>query len=255
MKNPRWLLLFIGVTMAITGPDGRCQEPSPVAKANGLANTRIVIPKDTTIPMALLTALNSRTATVGQAIYCNTIFPITVGDRIVIPSGSNVKGTVTQVVRPHLVGGGAQLGLRFDMIILPSGVTRYLRGTLSGLGSTGNEQFKKDESKIKGASNRGEDAGKVAEQETIRGAEVGTVVGIATRSLGKGILYGSAVAAAGSAVGIMWILGRKGKEIVLAPGTNLELQLAAPLTFENDEVDPISPYQNGPALPRREPNR
>jgi len=255
MKNPRWLLLFMCMTLAIFGSDGRAQEPSPVAKENGLTSTKIVIPKDTTIPMSLQTVLNSHTATVGQAIYCTTIFPITVGDRIVIPSGSNVKGMVTQVVRPHLVGGRAQLGLRFDMIILPSGVTRSLRGTLSGLGSTGNEQFQKDESKIKGASNRGEDAGKVAEQESIRGAEIGTVVGLATHSLGKGILYGSAVAAAGSAVGILWILGRKGKEIVLAPGTNLELQLAAPLTFEHDEIESPSLYESGPALPRHEPGR
>jgi hypothetical protein len=52
--------------------------------------------------------------------------------------------------------------------------------------------------------------------------------------------------------GLIWVLATRGKEIVLAPGTNLELQLAVPISFEPDEVQPTGRYDAGPALPRRE---
>jgi hypothetical protein len=68
------------------------------------------VPADTTIPLVLKNTISSRTASVGQAIYCETIYPITVGDRIVIPTGSYVKGSVTQVIRPGHVKGKAQIG-------------------------------------------------------------------------------------------------------------------------------------------------
>jgi hypothetical protein len=61
---------------------------------------------------------------------------------------------------------------------------------------------------------------------------------------------GSAIGAAG---GLIWILASRGKDIMLPPGTNLEFQLAAPLSFERDELEPPGRYEEGPALPRREP--
>ena len=240
----------MAVTLVIFGSDARGQEPSPVAKANGLASTKIVVPVDTTIPLVLKNTINTRTATVGQAIYCETIYPITVGNRIVIPEGSYVKGSVTQVVRAGHVKGKAQLGLRFDSITLPSGVTRPLRATLSGFGSTGNERFSKKESKIQGESTKGQDARKIA-KSTAAGAAVGTISGAIWNNVGRGLEAGSA---AGAAEGVIWVLMTKPKEVVLPSGTNLELQLAVPLSFEDYEVEPPSRYQNGPALPRREPN-
>ena len=214
-------------------------------------SNKIVVPADTTIPLALRNTISSRTASVGQAIYCETVFPITVGNRIVIPVGSYVKGAVAQVLRPGRVKGRAQIGLRFETIILPNGTTKPFRATLSGYGGTGEEGFNRAESKVEGQSSKGEDAGKVA-QTTISGAQLGTIVGLGKRAPGKGLGIGSAIGAAG---GLIWILASKGKEIVLPAGTSLELQLGAPLSFERDEleVDLPSRYDEGPALPRREP--
>ncbi|HEV2350918.1 MAG TPA: hypothetical protein VG028_13845 [Terriglobia bacterium] len=210
--------------------------------------SKVVVPADTTIPIVLKNTISTRTASVGQAIYCETIYPITVGNRIVIPVGTYIKGSVTQVIRPGRVKGKAQIGLRFDYITLASGTTRTLRATLSGFAGNGKEGFKPKESKIEGESSKGEDAGKVAET-TITGTEIGAIAGAGAHSVGKGLGIGSAAGAAG---GLIWVLASRGKEIVLPSGTNLELQLSAPLTFRNDEIDPPSVYQNGPALPRRE---
>ena len=208
----------------------------------------LMVPVNTTIPLTLKNTINSRTTQPGQAIYCETIFPITVGNRIVIPVGSSVKGSVTKVVRPRHVKGKAQIGIRFETLILPNGTTRPLRATLSGFGGTGREGFKPNESKIEGASSKGDNAGRVAET-TITGAEIGTIAGAASGSVGKGLGIGSLAGAAG---GLVWILAGRGKEIVLPSGTNFELQLSAPLSFNRDDLDPPSRYDHGPALPRSE---
>ena len=208
----------------------------------------LMVPADTTIPLRLMNTINSRTVQPAQAIYCETIFPITVGNRIVIPRGSSVKGSVTQVVRPGHLQGKAQIGIRFETLILPNGTTHSLRATLSGFGGTGQEGFQPKESKIEGASSKGDKAGKVAET-TITGAEIGTIAGAASGSPGKGLGIGSLAGAAG---GLVWIMASRGKQIVLPSGTNFELQLSAPLTFGRDELDPPSRYDAGPALPHRE---
>jgi hypothetical protein len=218
---------------------------APTAPPTAPDNSKIVVPAETTIPLVLINTVNTRTAYVGQTIYCETVYPITVGNHLVIPVGSSVKGAVTQVVRPGRVKGRAQIGLRFEELVLPNGTTVPLRATLSGFGATGKEDFNSKEAKIKGQSSKGEDAGKVA-QTTVTGAEIGVITGAVRGSPGTGLGVGSAAGAAG---GLIWVLASRGKDVVLPHGTSLELQLTVPLTFNRDEIEPPSRYDRGPALP------
>ena len=237
MKHTLWLVMFFCATL--WGAQQASHPPEKTDTPSGntqLTSSSIVIPEDTTIPLKLENTISSRTAYVGQAIYCETIYPITVDNRIVIPVGSYVKGSVVQVVRPGRVKGKAQLGIRFDSITLPSGVTHALRATLSGFGGTGEEGFDRSESKIKGQDSKGQDAGRIA-QTTIAGAQIGTITGATTGHLGRGLGIGSAAGAAG---GLIWMLASRGKDIILPAGTSLELQLSVPLTFDEDEVEPLS---------------
>jgi hypothetical protein len=235
----------IGVTISfLYGYPQSAQEKAPPAPPG----STLMLPAETTIPLRLMNTINSRTTQAGQALYCETIFPITVGNRIVIPRGSSIKGSITKVVRPGRGRGKkAQIGLRFESLVLPNGVTLPLRATLSGFGGIGKEGFQPKESKIEGASSKGEDVGKVA-GTTITGAELGSIVGAAEGSVGKGLGIGSLAGAGG---GLVWIMASRGKEIVLPSGTNFELQLSAPLTFTQDDLQPPSAYDQGvPALPR-----
>jgi type IV secretion system protein VirB10 len=247
MKRSHLFAVVLVVAVIIPFQYGYSQSPQEKAPATPTEST-LMVPADTTIPLALMNTINSRTARPGQAIYCETIFPITVGNRIVIPRGSSVKGSVTQVVRPGRVRGKGQIGIRFETLILPNGTRRSLRATLSGFGGTGREGFQPKESQIEGASSKGEKAGKVAET-TITGAEIGTIVGAAERSPVKGLGIGSLAGAAG---GLVWVFASRGKEVVLPSGTNFELQLSAPLSFSREEVGPPSSYDQGPALPHKE---
>jgi type IV secretion system protein VirB10 len=238
MKRVYLLSVVFAAAAIISIQNGFPQSAQEKASSPAIQNT-LVVPANTTIPLVLRNTINSRTTRPGQAIYCDTIFPITVGNRIVIPRGTSVKGSVTQVVRPGHAKGKAQIGIRFETLILPNGTTLALRATLSGFGATGQEGFKPDESKVEGASSKGEKAGAVA-GTTITGAEIGTLAGVAEGSAGKGLGIGSLAGAAG---GLVWVFARRGKEIVLPPGTNFELQLSAPLSISRDDLAPLSRYE------------
>jgi hypothetical protein len=213
-----------------------------------LPNGKIEVAADTKIPMILMNTINTKSAYVGESIYCESIYPITVGNRIIIPKGSSIRGTVTEVIRPGRVKGRAQLGLRFDQLVLPNGTTRHLRSSLAGFGSNGDEKFKPKEGKIEGGGSKGKDAETVA-RTTIPGAEIGTIVGAAKGSPLEGLGIGSAV---GAATGVVWILASRGKDIVLPYGTSLVLLLSQPVDFDREEVDSPASYDEGPISPRPE---
>ena len=250
-------LAFPGIAQTPAGPVNPPAQPQPTAPSTpavpadspvAVGDSKIVVPGDTTIPMILLNTINTKSAYVGQSIYCESIYPITVGNHIIIPKGSSIRGTVTEVIRPGRVKGRAQIGLRFDELILPNGTTRHLRATLSGFGSEGNDKYKPKEGQIEGGGSKGKDAETVA-RTAIPGAEIGTIVGAAKGAPLEGLGIGSA---AGAAAGVAWILATRGKDIVLPHGTSLELQLSQPVAFDREEVEPPSRYDAGPTMPRQE---
>ncbi|MDE3178971.1 MAG: hypothetical protein KGM47_04850 [Acidobacteriota bacterium] len=207
-----------------------------------------VIAIHTQIPLELQSAISSRTAYVGMPVYCRTLYPVTMKDRMVIPVGSYVKGTITQVVRPGHVKGKARIGIRFDSLILPSGVTKDISGVLAGFAGNGNQGFKRQEGQIIGEGTKGKDA----ETVLISGAEgagIGSVAGISGGHSGAGAAMGGTVGAVG---GLIWVLATRGKEIVLRPGTDFQLETTRPITFYRYQIEPL-PDPNGPNFPKRYP--
>ena len=217
----------------------------PASTADASTAGQIVVPANTAIPLELRSQISTRTAYVGQAIYCDTIYPITVNNRIILPVRTYVKGEITQVTRPGKVKGKAELGLKFDEITLPNGVTKPLRATLSGFAGNGKEGFSAKEGRIEGESSKGQDAKTIA-IPAATGASIGAIAG--HDGLGAGI-----GGAAGAAGGVAAVLLTRGKEVVLPRGTSLELQLSAPLSFYTDEIESPANSLEGPDLGRRDP--
>ena len=183
----------------------------------------------TKIPLSMINSVSTKTAAQGERIYLETVFPIVVGGKVVIPPGSYVAGTVTESKRPGKVKGKGELYVRFDSLTLPNGVTRDFRSRIGGLDGRAAEDLDKSEGKIKGEGTKAEDA-TVVGTTAGAGASIG---GIATRSgMGAGI-----GAAAGAAAGLAGVLLSRGPDAVLAKGTTLDMVLDRPLTFEENEVD------------------
>ena len=181
----------------------------------------------------MINSISTKTAQDGEKVYLETVFPILSAGRVVIPPGSYVSGTVTNIKRPGRVKGRGEFYLRFDAITLPNGVTRDFHANVGSLDGRASEELDKSEGKIKGEGDKTGDALKVGEV-TMIGTGIGTLAGQAAGSLAKGSLIG---AAAGAAAGLAMVLLTRGPDAVLAKGTTLEMVLERPLQFEEPELD------------------
>src|SRR3989442_14889637 len=84
-----WLVLVVMLSQGgAAGQKSIAPASAPAKASSEPAPPRLVVPANTTIPLELRNTISSRTAYVGQSIYCETIYPITIGNRIVIPVGS-----------------------------------------------------------------------------------------------------------------------------------------------------------------------
>src|SRR5688572_24819589 len=187
----------------------------------------------TRVPLSLINSVSTKHAAEGDRVYLETVFPILVDGRVVIPPGSYVAGTVTQVKRPGRVKGRGELYLRFDSLTLPNGVTRDFRARVGALDGRATEELDKTEGKIKSEGNKGGDAQKVGEAAAA-GASIGAIAGSVGGNAGTGIGIG---AAAGAAAALVGVLVSRGPEAVLAKGTTLEMVLDRPVVFSETELD------------------
>jgi type IV secretion system protein VirB10 len=199
----------------------------------------------TKIPLSLWNTVSTKSAIEGDRIYLDTIFPIIVNGKIVVPVGSSVAGTVTSVKRAGRVKGRAELFVRFDSLILPNGVVRDFRARVSNVDGTNPGKLDRQEGKIEGDGNKGGDAKTVGEV-AVTGTVIGAIAGSAAGHTGLGSGIG---AAAGATAAMIGILASRGPDAVLAKGTTVEMVLDRNLSFTEQDLD----FRNAPAPARRSP--
>ncbi len=245
-----------GLILLVAGAACFAQEAAPGwhkaddaagAKAPEKAPHTYTVQPGTKVPLSMINSVSTKNAAAGDRIYLETVFPILVDGKVVIPPGSYVAGSVTEVKRPGRAKGRGELYVRFDSLTLPNGVTRDFRSRLGGLDGRASEELDKEEGKIRSEGTKTEDI-KTVGTTTAAGASVGA---IATRTgMGAGI-----GAAAGAAAGLAAVLLTRGSEAVLAKGTTLEMVLDRPISFETAELENAPTRRTvgeGPGpLPRR----
>ena len=177
----------------------------------------VVVPAGTVIPVTLTSRISTKNARDGDGIYGKTVFPITVNNKIVIPEGSFVRGKVTEIRRPGRVKGKGELTLNFQTLVLPGGITVPIYTSLGGVGGAGE---RKGEATVQGDSSKGEDA-KTVGTTAAQGALIGVIA-----DRGKGAVVGGGV---GAAAGTAAVLLTRGKDLVLEPGTTIEIVLDRPV--------------------------
>ena len=224
MRSPFGRLLAV----AAYALAGLAQEPATIADS-----APFLLEPGTRLPLSLINTVSTRNAAPGDRVYLETVFPILSEGRIVVPPGSYVAGTVTQVKRAGRVKGRSELFVRFDSLTLPNGVTRDFRGTLGAIDGSTNQKLDREEGKIKGDSNKGADARTVG-QTTQAGAGVGALGGWAAGGRpGLGLGVGSV---AGAAAGLAAVLMTRGPDAMLAKGTTVEMVLDRQLSFTEQEL-------------------
>ncbi len=223
------------VAPALAAPAPASEAPAADAVARPAAPNpdEFVVPTGTKVPLSMINSVSTKTASEGDRIYLETVFPILANGHVAIPPGSYVAGTVTEIKRPGRVKGRGELYVRFDSLTLPNGVTRDFRARVGSLDGRASETLDKNEGKIKGEGNKARDVKTVGESAGV-GATIGGLAGAAAGHAGLGAGIG---AAAGATAGLMGVLLSRGPEAVLAKGTTMEMVLDRPLQFNATELD------------------
>ena len=193
-------------TETASTPAGEAAPPAEAAKApEPPADREVTIPAGTTLRLDLGTALASDTSKVEDAVKATLRQAVSIDGAVVLPVGTELRGVVTNVERPGRVKGRAQISYRFNTL------------------STANETYKVKTAAVghQGEATKGEDATKIGV-----GAGAGAVIG-GILGGGDGAAKGAAI---GGAAGTGAVLATRGKELKLAPGTNIATTLTAPVT-------------------------
>jgi hypothetical protein len=223
-------------------------KPADAAPPANKTIAKIQVPSGTHIPLVLHNSISTRSARPGDPVYFETLFPIMIDGKVVIPAGSYVSGEVTESKRPGRVKGRGELMIKLTTLILPNAYMVNLNAVPGNAGTGGNETTD-SEGKIIGDSEKGHDIGTIA-KTTAAGAGIG---GIATQS-GKGVGIG---AAAGAAAGLAAVLLTRGPEAEMPRGSTVEAVIDRSIYLDADKVQFTGPGQAsslaGP--PNREPVR
>jgi hypothetical protein len=166
----------------------------------------VTLPAGTTLQLELKSAVGSDSSNVEDAVRGELRSAVTVDGQRVLPAGTEIVGSVTDVERAGRVKGRARVAFRFDSLrhqgerydIRTAPIARQAEATKS------------------------EDATKIAV-----GAGAGAALG-AILGGGDGAAKGAAIGGAG---GTGVVLATRGKEVRLGPGADVTTRLTAPLTL------------------------
>ncbi len=160
----------------------------------------ITVPEGTTLPLVLETAMSSATSRSGDRVVARLTQDVRVGEKVVVPAGSEVRGRVTAAVPSGRVKTRARLAFDFDTLVLEGKEHSIGTGPVD----------------ITAGDTHNRDAATIG-----IGAGAGAIVGAIAKG-GKGAGVGALI---GGAAGTGVVLADKGKEVALASGTRVAVRL------------------------------
>ena len=191
--------------------DRTAPEPPVAPEPPQKTYEELVVSADSVIGLQTETPISSERARVEDRVEARVTRDLKVGDKVALPAGSRVLGTVTQVERGGKFKERARLGIRFHTIVLADGTRLPISTeTIYRYGAApGNESA----AKIGGGGAGGAIIG------AILGGAKGAVVG------------GMAGAGAGAAV----VAAGDRNAATLPPGTPLTVRLQSPVTVTSEK--------------------
>ena len=164
----------------------------------------VTVPEGTEIQVRLDTPLSSRTARAEDRFEGTVMMPVYVDNRMVVPAGTRVRGTVVSAMPADRPARGGKLDLAFNTLELEDNTRVDIRARVVSL----SENIDKSET------------GKKAGMGAALGALLGSVIGGKT-----GALLGILVGGAGGAI------TTRGEDVELPEGTILTLRTERPFTL------------------------
>jgi hypothetical protein len=222
-----------------SAPSPAVRTAQPVAPRNAPPAQPINVPAGTRFAVVLENGISTRGAKPGDSLYFRTSFPITQGNRIVIPVGSYLRGELLESKRPGRVKGRGEFRMKLNTLIFPNGYTVDLNAAPRAADSGGKETMD-SEGKMTGPGGKGKDVGTVA-TTTATGAGIGAIAGGA-----KGAGIGAGV---GGLAGLGAILLTRGPEAELPRGSTLDVVLEHELALDGNQIQYSNVGQAPPITP------
>lgn len=193
-----------------------------------------IVPAGTKILLELKSAVNTKSAKPGDGVYLTSIFPVTVGNRVMIPVGVYVQGVVDRVVHPDRGSRKAQLDMHFTSMIFPNGTVVEIPGVVDELPGAQKQTVQDDgEGTIQQEGDKGRNAGETAKVALPAGGGIGTIGGAQSGHPLEGGLAGLGAGAA--AVGLVSLFTRNA-DLNIPSGTQVEMELQRPLSLEEENL-------------------
>jgi hypothetical protein len=219
---------------AASAAPGSPAPPAASVAAPAPTKKTYVVPAGTKVLLQLRSSINTKSARPGDGVYLASIFPVVVGNRVMIPNGVYVQGVVDRVERAGRVKGKAQLDMHFTSMIFPNGSVVEIPGVVNSLPGAHKQTVKGDgEGTIEEDGDKGRNAGKAAEIAIPTGGTVGSVAGLPSGHPLAGGLGG--IAAGVATVGLVTLFTR-GADVNIESGTQVEMVLQRPFTLEEENL-------------------
>jgi type IV secretory pathway VirB10-like protein len=187
-------------------PEYREPEPATPPPPPAPEFVDLTVPSDAVLGLQIERTVSSELARVEDRVDARVTRDVRVGDRVAIPAGATVRGSVSEVDRGGRMKGKARLAIKFHTIVLADGTQL---------------PFKTDAVVREGQSPGGESAAKVG-GAAIGGAILGAILGG-----GKGAAIGGAV---GAGAGTAAAMSNDRNPATLAAGTTVTVRVQSPVT-------------------------
>jgi len=185
----------------------------------------IAIPAGTVVNCRLLQTLSTKLNYQGDPFTATVTEAVVINGRQVIPVGAIVEGHILRMRRPGRIKGVGEMRLSAEKITFTDGRTMDVSAVLLNAYGAEGAQVVDEEGKIKGPNSRRADL-----KEIGGGMAAGGVVGTIFGGL-HGTVVGATV---GGVVGLADRLRRRGEDLTLPSGTQLNYQLTRELVVQHD---------------------
>jgi hypothetical protein len=183
------------------------------------ADTLAAVPAGTLLHCRTTQTLTTRLNVQGDAFSMSVAEPVSMNGLVAIPVGASLAGRITLMERPGRIKGVGQMRLTVEHITLPDGRSFPLSATLMTAYGAEGVKVVGSEGLIKGPSSRFPDF-----EEIGAGTAGGALLGL----IFAHPIIGATVGLTATTVDRM---RRRGKELTIPIGTQLNYQLTRELTF------------------------
>ena len=192
---------------------GRCRSSSAPAARPEPHFVQVMVPASSVRRLHVESSLSSERARVEDRVDARVTRDVSVADRIAIPAGSRVIGSVVSVEKGGKIKERARLGVRFHTLVLADGTEVPIR--TDAIYREGDSPGSESAKKIGGGA--------------VGGAILGAILGG-----GKGAAIGGAAGAAG---GTAVVMAGDRNAATLPAGTIVTVRLTEPVTVDVEKRD------------------